>query len=137
MRHLKRLAGLTRGERHLFLHAFFVVGVARAALWTLPLAMAQRVVARTARVTKPWSVRRLAWAVTIASRYVPRATCLTQALAAQALLERAGHESRIEIGVAKDANQEFEAHAWVTCANQVVIGGPEVARYARLTAGKL
>ncbi|OLE12351.1 MAG: hypothetical protein AUI36_40270 [Cyanobacteria bacterium 13_1_40CM_2_61_4] len=132
MRRLKRLAGLTRGERRLLLHALFVVGVARVALWLLPLAMARRVVARIASTRTRMPVGRFVWAVKVASRYLPRATCLTQALAAQALLARAGNESRVEIGVTKDAGQQFEAHAWVVCGNQVVIGGPDVGRYASL-----
>jgi hypothetical protein len=59
---------------------------------------------------------------------------LTQAVAAHALLTRAGYESCIEIGVAKPAGGRFEAHAWVVCDDIVVIGGPNIGRYVRLTA---
>jgi hypothetical protein len=79
-------------------------------------------------------IERFVWAVKVVSRYVPRASCLTQAVAVQALLARAGHESSIEIGVAKDTAQQFQAHAWVVCDNKIVLGGPNVAGYARLTA---
>src|SRR5260221_1773026 len=44
------------------------------------------------------ALRRVGWGVRNASRLVPRASCLTQALAAQFLLARSGHESRIRIG---------------------------------------
>jgi len=134
MRRLTRLVGLRSRERRLLLRAFLVLGVARAALWVLALATVRRIVARTAGATEQLPVERFVWAVKVASRYLPRTTCLTQALAVQALLARAGHDSRVEIGVAKDAGKPFEAHAWVICGNQVVIGGPEVARFARLTA---
>ena len=134
MRRLKRLTGLTTTERGLLLRAFFVVGVSRLSLWVLPFAITRRVVARTAGETEGIAVERLVWAVKVASRYLPRATCLAQALAAQALLARAGHKSCIEIGVAKDAEHRFEAHAWVSCGDQVVIGGPDVRRYVPLTA---
>jgi len=132
MRRLKRLITLTSGERRLLLRAFFVLGVARVVVWLLPLAAARRMVTRTAGTTEHAPVERFVWAVRVASRYLPRTTCLTQALAAQALLASAGHESSIEIGVANDG-QGLEAHAWLTCRNQIVIGGPEVTRYARLT----
>lgn len=77
-------------------------------------------------------IDRIIWAIRAASRYIPRATCLTQALAAQELLSRAGHPSRVEIGVAKNEDRKFAAHAWVTCGNRIVIGGPETTRYAPL-----
>ena len=48
------------------------------------------------------SLEQMVWAVTVVSRYLPGATCLTQALAAQALLTQSGFPSQVEIGVAKD-----------------------------------
>jgi len=103
----------------------------------LPLAIARRVVAKTAAVTDPMPLEQVVWTVKLASRCVPQATCLTQAVAVQALLARAGHESRIEIGVAKDAAHPFQAHAWVVCGSKIMIGGPEVTRYTRLTAWEM
>jgi len=133
VRRLKRLASLTSGERRLLLRALFVVGVARAALCVLPVTSVRRVAARTAPATAMMSVAQLVWAVQVVSGYLPRATCLTQALALQALLARAGHESRVEIGVAKAAGaKRFEAHAWVVCQDKVVIGGPDVGTYTSL-----
>jgi hypothetical protein len=66
--------------------------------------------------------------VRLASRYVPRATCLTQALTAQMLLGWAGLNSRLHIGVRLDG--KFEAHAWVEGPGRIVVGGREgVASY--------
>jgi hypothetical protein len=73
-------------------------------------------------------VSQLAWAVAATSRYVPRATCLTQALALHILLRRAGLESRIHIGVAKE-DGIFRAHAWVESQEQVVIGNCDLNQY--------
>ena len=137
MRQLRRLASLTSGERRLLLRTLFVVAVARVTLWILPLALARQVVAATTGAMKQIPVERLVWAVKAVSRRVPQATCLTQALAVQTLLTRAGYASRLDIGVAKDAAHRFEAHAWVTCSNRIVIGGPDVARYACLTAWEM
>jgi hypothetical protein len=132
-RRLKRWLSLTAGERVLLLRALFVLGLARLSLWTVSVNAARRIVAAGVGSGGATSVERLVWAVKVTSRYVPGATCLTQALALQALLAQAGHESRVEIGVAKNANQ-LEAHAWVICRNHIVIGGPEIARYSRLAA---
>jgi hypothetical protein len=66
------------------------------------------------------------------SHYLPGATCLTQALAAQALLTHSGFPSLVEIGVSKDELQRFHAHAWVVCQGQVVLGERKLERYNSL-----
>jgi hypothetical protein len=135
MRRLKRFREITTNERLLLVRAFLMVGVARTCLWLLPADAARRFASLWARyLTARFSttVGPLIWAVRIASQYVPKATCLTQAVALQALLTRSGYDSRIEIGVAK-VDGGFEAHAWVACGDQVLIGGPDVTRYERLT----
>jgi hypothetical protein len=71
------------------------------------------------------SLDSIAWAVTVASHYVPVATCLTQALAARVLLAGRGRSARLCIGVARSESGRFQAHAWVECAGRVVIGGAE------------
>lgn len=130
----RRWRELSAAERVLLLRAFVVVAAVRVSLWTLPLGVTRRVAATTGRGIGSHSVERLAWAVAVASRYLPRATCLPQAVALQALLIHAGHESRLEIGVTKDGDRRIEAHAWVTCGGRVVIGGPEVGRYELMAA---
>jgi hypothetical protein len=67
-------------------------------------------------------LQQVVWAVTGASRYVPAATYLTQALATQVLLSRLGHPASLRIGVARSEAGEFQAHAWVACQGRVVIG---------------
>ena len=72
------------------------------------------------------------WAVRATSRYIPGASCLTRALAAQMLLTESGYDSRIEVGVAKDEHRRFHAHAWVVCEGNIVIGAEEAYRYVPL-----
>lgn len=55
------------------------------------------------------------------STYVPKATCLVQALAAQLLLTRHGHMADLQIGVSQAKG--FEAHAWLEFEGRVVLGG--------------
>jgi hypothetical protein len=83
MRLLKRFAQLSGVEKRSLIRVWFVVGAARAALCVLPAGASRRVAARAATGVTG-SVEQLVWAVEIASRYLPGATCLTQALAAQA-----------------------------------------------------
>lgn len=62
------------------------------------------------------------WAIKASSRFVPRATCLTQAMAARMLLSSYGHEANLRIGVLRK-DDELKAHAWLEKDGRVLIGG--------------
>jgi Transglutaminase-like superfamily len=128
MRRLKRFAQLTATEKRILLRVLFVVGVARTALCVLSTDRARKVTARAAAGASG-SLEQMVWAVKVASRYLPGATCLTQALAAQALLTQSGFPAQVEIGVAKYDRRRLQAHAWVVCHGQVVLGGRQPNHY--------
>jgi Transglutaminase-like superfamily len=132
MRPLKRLAGLSPDEWSLLFRAALLVGTIRIGLWLLPFRRVSRIafskILAKRKAAEP--LDRLIWAITAVSRRVPGATCLTQALAARALLTQCGYASGVKVGVAKDEQGRLEAHAWLVCANEVVLGGPNVHRYA-------
>jgi Transglutaminase-like superfamily len=79
------------------------------------------------------SAQDLAWAVEAASRYVPRATCLVQALALQALCARRGYETSLQIGVAHGERKELEAHAWLVSEGRILIGSRGSTGFAPLS----
>ena len=134
MRGLKRFIRLSPGKRSLLLQTALVVGAVRIGLWLLPFDSLQRLAQRAGRKSwKPHPVQQLIWAVKAAGRRIPRSTCLTQALAAQVLLARSGHDSQIQLGVAKDEQRGFEAHAWLVFAGQVILGG-DIDRYTSILA---
>lgn len=65
------------------------------------------------------------WAVTRIAAYFPSsAMCLTQALAARAMLRRRGIGSVLHLGVARSEAASFEAHAWLEAAGVEVTGYP-------------
>jgi hypothetical protein len=76
----------------------------------------------------------VAWAVEATARRVPEASCLTQALAADVMLRRAGATPQVRIGVAKD-RQEFEAHAWLELDGRVLVGDHDLDRFVPLERG--
>lgn len=131
MRRLKRFAQLTATERRILIRVLFVVGIVRAALSVVSTNAARKVAAKAATGASG-SVEQLVWAVRVASRYLRGSTCLTQAVAAQALLTQSGFPSQVEIGVAKDDEDDLrrlQAHAWVVCHGQVVLGGQQPNHY--------
>jgi hypothetical protein len=104
-----------------------LVAAVRAGLSILPFATLRRLVARLMVPMRGVArehgvVDRIAWAVPAASRYVPRATCLTQALSAQVLLARRGYPAELRIGVARDSHGAFNAHAWVEHDGRIIVG---------------
>jgi len=137
MRSLRRFARLPRADKSLLLRALLVVSVTRLGLWLLPIGALRRIALRTGKKTRVAPhLTRLVWAVTVVSRYVPVATCLTQALALHWLLMLSGHASRVYLGARKDREGKFEAHAWVECEGRVVIGGAEAHEYVSFTSWK-
>ena len=127
MTQLRTLLKLTKAERRLLATALPLVVVLRIALWVLPSPTILRMVRGLGRgrpgapslIAEPTSVT---WAVEAASRRVPGATCLTQALAAQLLLRRHGFDSQLRLGVARDIGGEFRAHAWLERQGRIVLG---------------
>jgi transglutaminase superfamily protein len=135
-----RLIALPRARRRLIVRAFLTVAAFRVALSVLPFRWTRRLATREPARSPgpPNSMDDLAWAVAAAARRVPRATCLTQALALQALLTREGHNATLRLGVARGALGALEAHAWLESDGRVIIGGPQAARFVPLPlpAGK-
>jgi hypothetical protein len=123
-----RYRELPRGERRLLLRSWWVVGSVRVGLWLLPYARLRRILDRRSesridsRQARP-DPERIAWAVTVASEYFPRAeTCLTRALAVLYWMRRFGHPAELKLGVALDEHKKFSAHAWVLSEGRVIIG---------------
>lgn len=137
----QRIARLLQepGRAGLLAEALIVVGVTRVGLWSLPsrtvLRTVNRHVARNLgrrRSPPDQGVRQLARAVETVSRFVPQATCLTQALSAQVLLSRRGYASDLRIGVTLGLTGDFAAHAWVETAAGPIIGARDLQRYTPL-----
>ncbi len=136
MNAIRKFRQLSSAERGLLLNAGILLAAYRVALWVLPWhrVAALRPSTVTSRASR-FSVERMEWAVRAASRPIPRATCLTQALALHYLLARAGYASGIHIGVAKAPGGGFEAHAWVEHQGVALLSSAsEVAHYSQLLA---
>jgi hypothetical protein len=139
MRRLRKLLFLTFAEQRILIMAALLLGAIRLGLWLLPFRTLQRLLDRLAR-KHPWLRKsdqltsdRIVWAVATMSRYVPKATCLAQALAAQVLLFQYGYPSSVRVGVAR-GEEKFEAHAWVENQGSIVIGAADLKRYTLLLA---
>jgi hypothetical protein len=137
---VRRLIEMPAAERRLVVEAFLLVCAARSALSCMSLPAIRGSLARIVRphrasgtqVTK-WQIVR---ALSMAARKAPfRVTCLTEALAAEAMLRRRGHDARLQIGVVRPTGAELNAHAWVELDGEVLVGRLEsLPSYAVLAA---
>ncbi len=119
MKRLRKLLILTSSERRLLVSAVFLLGAIELGLWLLPFQTLRRLLQRMAKgntevqEVDSATVSRVAWAVTVVSRYIPGARCLAQALATQVLLAKSGYLTDLRIGVARGKGGQLRAHAWV------------------------
>lgn len=126
MQWLRNWQSFPKEQKLLCFEAFVVVVLFRISLWTVPF---RRIHAFSERYQAdhfgkiPTSLQPLTIAQTVSkvARRVPKASCLTQALATSLLLARRGYSSAIRYG-AKHIDGKFEAHAWVVVGSETIIG---------------
>lgn len=135
----RKAARLRPGDWLLLGQSLVLLGAIRAALFVLPFGAIVAWLERSSadRRSGPSSgdeAKQVAWAVTVASRFVCGATCLTQALAARVLLARRGIPSALHLGVAKGEASSLEGHAWLEGEGAVLLGDGDLDRYAEVMA---
>lgn len=127
MTKLVRFLSLDRGKKALALRTLYWILIYRVSLILFPVRSSRWSTAPLKKpetsneVSDPEAPERIVRAVRIVSRFVPGATCLTQALAARKLLEREGRIASLKIGVAKDGTL-FLAHAWLELDGRIILG---------------
>lgn len=132
---LRKFARLPAHDRAVLARAVFTLGAARLATWFLPFEVGRRLlVGRRQVATRAITSDQVRWAMLHAQRVIPQATCLPQALAAEALLTRGGLPAQLQIGVRKTSAGTLAAHAWVESDGRIVVGdlGAELGSYTRL-----
>jgi len=129
-------------DQVLLLYALLLVAAVRLGLWLIPFRLFRRIARRLSRPFgklisgDPAHIVRVSKAVALASRCVPCASCLTQAMAARILLAWHGLDADLHIGVAKKPGEKFAAHAWLTSQGYVVTGNSELGQFQPLLVMK-
>jgi len=138
MTRLNKFLRLPFSEKILFIKAWILLGIIRLGLSLLPFITLKNVLRligpSIAGADEQLSEDQLVWAVATASRYIPKATCLTQALAIQLFLKQSGREAHVHIGVDRGEGGRLDAHAWVESRGKVLFGGSKLSRYTHLLA---
>ncbi len=130
-----RFLRLPAPDKALLMTAAVLVISSRVALWLFPYRVVRERLNRRKTISKKTlSCSRIAWAISAVSRFVPGATCLTQAVAAEALLRSHGYAPNLHIGVTKNKSQALEAHAWIEVHGDIILGNAGVERFTPLRA---
>jgi Transglutaminase-like superfamily len=135
---LARFRSLPPSDRVLFLVALAAIASVRIGLWLtsfrrLHLAFERIAPSAGAPDPTPGEAERIGWAIGSAARFVPEATCLPQALAAEAMLRRRGHPADLRLGVTR-GDDGVEAHAWVESYGRIIVGDGDLDRFEPLEA---
>jgi hypothetical protein len=127
-RRIYKFLHLQTDVKILLFKSFLLLSTIRLGLWILPFQKLRHVLAKRHKISiypegnDRKQIKNVVWAVTLASRYVPSASCLTQALAVIVLLNGVGHRAQLRIGVAKGTDGKLEAHAWVEMSGEIILG---------------
>jgi hypothetical protein len=140
----RSFSSLGRTERWRVVEAATLIPIVWCGLRILRFAALQRMLDRgasvlaaaprvTARHTIAHSVQR---AVNRAAARVPGGrNCLVQALVAHTMLRRHGIPSELRIGVRRTGASLLEAHAWIECDGDILVGGIDgLSDFSRLGA---
>lgn len=143
MRKLIRFLFLPYQEKKLLSQSLFLVIAIRLSLWIFPFRWLNNWLSKLGSAnfdnqpTDQIVISNVTRSVRLCSRYVPHASCLTQALATQTLLRLRGLDSQIKFGVDKDENEKLIAHAWVESDGKIIIGkSADMRRYSLLSLSK-
>jgi hypothetical protein len=138
MKRIRKFFNLSSSEQRLLIKAWILLGLIRLGLELFPFSTLRKLLDRLriklGSLKKEFSEEQLVWSVTVVSRYIPKATCLAQALTAQFLLQQAGHQACLHIGVEGAEEGGIKAHAWVESQGRILIGGFGINRYTHLLA---
>jgi hypothetical protein len=138
MRKIRKFLNLSSTEQRLLIRAWILLGVIRLGLELFPFSTLRKLLNRLKSIMggfeKEFSEQQLVWSVAVVSRYITKATCLAQALTAQFLLQQAGHQACLHIGVTDSEEGRLKAHAWVESQGRILMGGFDLHRYTHLLA---
>lgn len=112
-------------DRYLLIKVATLLILIRVGLKFIQFQILRNLLAKIAQPVKTnqVSIYKIIWSITIISPFIPGVKCLARAMVAQVMLSRQGYSNRLMIGISKDKQGQFIAHAWVESRGRTVIGG--------------
>jgi hypothetical protein len=128
VRQLSKFLNLPAREKFLLMAAFFLVVLFRIGIWVLPFRQMKKILSKIAARAPVRNegespvIKQIVRFVGSVSRFVPSASCLTQALAALVLIKFYGEHAELKFGITIDSNKNFAAHAWLERSGRIILG---------------
>lgn len=135
---------LNKAERRIFISALRLLAYYRVSLKVCPLKSIFLEVRRECRDEIAGvnqigiTIGRIGQLIGTASRCIPFTTCFSRALAGLVVYRANGFPVKLHIGVSRDQNDGLAAHAWLTCAGEVVLCHlPDISKFKEISLEKL
>ncbi len=133
----RKFISLSRREQLLLIEALFHLTLARVIILLLPFRwFSSRLGQAAAESNAELSAAQVMSAAQIGAavaRMSPHtlwdSACLTQAIAAQWMLNRRHIPSTLYLGIEKESKQKWLAHAWVRCGKIILVGANGYTQY--------
>ena len=144
LRKISKFSALSAKEKRLFIEAYLLLGMIRAAILTISFKRLTRSLeqSKDRESSEPLTEEQLQSAV-MAGRAIERAAnytpwesaCLVQSLTAHRMLKKRGIPGVFYLGVLKDENTEekMKAHAWSQCSDTIITGAQGHEEYTVLS----
>jgi hypothetical protein len=124
-RDLKAAVLAPTAKKLLYARVLWMIVRVRLILWVYGFETVRKLALPKKILNQSFSASEIALAIQRTSRFVPRASCLTQAAAGHLVLAGYGLTSSIRVGVKIDRQKQFMAHAWLLFQEKVILGGDD------------
>ena len=136
-----KFSNLTLKQRLFIFELFILLFIARLSIFLLPrhilIAILKRENKKTTvfpsecQLLKAREVGR--WISAIRKTTPWRNTCLSEALAARWALSGRAVSNVVILGVKKNENNQLEAHAWLECGDEIILGGGQAVHFTSIS----
>jgi Transglutaminase-like superfamily len=140
MKKIQKFLYLEPSERYLLIETFLMLNFIRICFLTVKFPTLQSLLNRISRFNSSENFRsdelidKIVWRVEVSTSLSPGgAKCLARALVVHTMMERAGFNPILQIGVTDNPLKNFQAHAWVEYEGKIIIGNlPDLKKYSVL-----
>lgn len=134
---INKLLNLSYSQSQLLIKMFMLLTLVRLGLLLTSFKNLHKLLSKISHHPHKFEIQQsiyledIVWALDISTRYMPGgAKCLARALTSSVFMSRYGYTPQFRIGVAKDENKDFKAHAWVEIEGKVIVGNlPDLLDY--------
>jgi Transglutaminase-like superfamily len=140
MKKIQKFLCLEPSERYLLIETFLVLNFIRISFLILKFPTLQSLLNKISQfnpnknVCSDELIDKIVWRVEVSTHHSPgEAKCLVRALVVHTMMQRAGFNSSLRIGITDNPLKNFQAHAWVEYKDKIVIGDlPDLKKYSVL-----